>query len=121
MNLNQITTRIGELSAELLTLHKDLAFLVEGAVARQEQSIPAAAVFDWKDLREGDHVHLQKTITGHGGVTVQPGVYKVEMVEGSDYTGTLPFAIYYDVEHDRSCWIRYGGTVGNDLFRKVWM
>lgn len=119
MNLNQITARIGELSAELLTLHNDLAFLVEGTVSRQEE--PAAVAFDWRNLKEGDHVHLQKTITGHGGVTVQPGVYEVEMVENTDYKGSLPFAIKYDKENDRACWIRYENGVGNDSFRKVWM
>lgn len=116
MNLNQITKRIGELSAELLTLHNDLAFLVEGGVARQPQ--PTVNVFDWKSLKSGDLIHLQSTLIAHGEVKLAPGIYKVDMVENPQYKGTLPFSLVYDEEDDGCCWIRDTGTF-NSLFRKV--
>lgn len=121
MNLNQITTRIGELSAELLTLHKDMAFILEGGVFRQlpvGNSTPAPVLFDWKTLKEGDEVHLQRALVGHGGINLQPGIYTVAWVEDDDYTGTLPFAVCYDKEKDSNCWIRTILTTKTD-WRKV--
>ena len=116
MNLNQIQTRIGELSAELLTLSNDLTFLLEGDAKRPE--VVPFSPFDWRTLRENDLVHLQEEITGHGGVPLAPGIYKVEMVEDEDYSGTLPFSVWYDEENDRSAWVRFNSTT-HTLFRKV--
>lgn len=91
MNLNQITTRIGELSAELLTLHKDLAFLVEGAVARPQMEHSVAV--DWRTLKGGDLIHVQTGFKTHGSQFAAPGIYTVEDVEGENYDGDLPFSI----------------------------
>lgn len=124
MNLNQIQTRIAELSAELLTLSNDMTFMLQGEVKR-----PEVVLFDWRNLQEGDLVHLQEHATAHGGRKLAPGVYKVEMVEGKRYDGYLPFSIIYDEENDCSCWVYltddedsdYCGTGTNthNLFRKV--
>lgn len=104
MNLNQITARIGELSAELLTLHKDLAFLVEGSVTRAE---PAFEGFDWKTLKTGDKVYVQTSIRVHGGDTLAPGIYEVDMVEDHSYDGGLSFSIFTDKPADESSWVFY--------------
>lgn len=91
MNLNQITARIGELSAELLTLHKDLAFIVEGEVTRPQMEHSVAV--DWRTLKEGDLIHVQTSFLNHGGEPVEPGVYIVEDIEDEDYDGDLPFSL----------------------------
>lgn len=128
MNLNQITTRIGELSAELLTLHNDLAFLTTGVVERP-QTAPTGATVSWRDLKEGDLVHLQESIVAHGGRRMSPGIYKVAMVEEHDYTGVLPFAIADVGDADDSVWVYFnavntedrdnGSTNTYNKFRKV--
>lgn len=93
MNLNQITTRIGELSAELLTLHKDLAFLVEGAVSRQEV-VAVGGPVDWRDLNIGDMIHVQTRFKLHGSGHAEPGIYTIDDVEdGEEYDGELPFSL----------------------------
>jgi hypothetical protein len=116
MNLNQIQTRIAELSAELLTLSNDMTFMLQGEVKRPE--VPAFSPFDWRTLRENDLVHLQEGITAPGGIILAPGIYKVEMVEDKDYIGTLPFSVWYDEENERSTWIHFNSRT-HTLFRKV--
>lgn len=91
MNLNQIVARIGELSAELLTLHNDLTFLVEGTVSRTH--LVHSVTVDWKDLKEGDLIHVQTGFKTHGSQFAAPGIYTVEDVEDEDYDGDLPFSI----------------------------
>ena len=94
MNLNQITTRIGELSAELLTLHNDLAFLVEGVVSRQQTATFVGAPVDWRDLEAGDMIHVQTRFKLHGSGYAEPGIYTIDDVEdGEEYDGDLPFSI----------------------------
>lgn len=127
MNLNQITARIGELSAELLTLHNDLAHMLSGKVERQA---PAGA-FAWKDLRENDLVHLQQSVLAHGGRELTPGIYKVCRIEDHSYTEELPFSVYINEQENRSAWLHYfdgtrdqsnyTGTATNayNLLRKV--
>jgi hypothetical protein len=126
MNLNQITTRIGELSAELLTLHNDLAFLTEGAVARQPEHSVAV---DWRTLKEGDFIHVQTAFKDHGGDLVEPGIYSIDDVEEEDYDGDLPFSIsgngkdghwVYNSEEATDYSSRGNlGTNAYGLFRKV--
>lgn len=127
MNLKEITTRIGELSAELLTLHNDLAFLTEGAVARQlaAPTLP----FDWRTLKEGDFIHVQTAFKDHGGALVEPGIYSIDIVEEEDYDGDLPFSIsgngkdgnwVYNSEEVTDYTSRGNlGTNAYGLFRKV--
>lgn len=91
MNLNQIVARIGELSAELLTLHNDLAFLVEGSVSRPQ--VEHSVAVDWRTLKEGDLIHVQTGFKTHGSQFAAPGIYTVEDVEDKDYDGDLPFSI----------------------------
>lgn len=56
MNLQTIQKRVEELSAELLTLSKDLAFIVSGNITR-DQSPVINRDSPWADgLREGDTV-----------------------------------------------------------------
>lgn len=131
MNLNQITARIGELSAELLTLHKDLAFLVEGQVSRPQAE--HSVTTDWRDLKSGDLIHVQTSFRSHGGYEIKPGIYTVEHVEDEEYNQDLPFSIsgngmnehwiYYEVPgEDLLNDYRGRGNTGTNaygLFRKV--
>lgn len=91
MNLKQIQTRVAELTAELLTVSNDLAFLLEGEVSRKQAE---HSVFDWRDLRVGDLVHVQSQFRAHGGAQIQPGIYTVGIVEDYAYNADLPFSIY---------------------------
>jgi hypothetical protein len=92
MNLNQITARIGELSAELLTLHNDLAFIVAGEVTRTQAK--HSGVVRWQDLKEGDTIHVQTEFKAHGGRLVEPGIYTISDIEDPcEYFDDLPFAI----------------------------
>jgi hypothetical protein len=100
MNLNQITARIGELSAELLTLHKDMTFILEGGVFRQlpvGNSTPAPVVgapVDWRDLNIGDMIRVQTRFKLHGVGYAEPGIYIIDDVEDpEEYDGELPFSI----------------------------
>lgn len=54
MNLQTIQKRVEELTAELLTISNDLAFLIGGDVSRQPEVVE---VVDWAtDLKVGDKV-----------------------------------------------------------------
>ena len=127
MNLNQITARIGELSAELLTLHKDLAFIVEGEVTRPQMEHSVAV--DWRTLKPNDLIHVQVGFKNHSGNVVQPGVYTVDIVEDEDYDGDLPFSlrgnglngdwVYDSVEETDYNTRGNDGTNAYGLYRKV--
>ena len=127
MNLNQILQRINDMSAELLTLHNDLAFVLQGDVQRQALVVEPL----WQKLEEGDSVHVQTTFIGHDGTVFDPGVYIVENVEDSEYAGPLPFSLnnegevwIFDAEVDGKealgCLSRDNmGTNARYLWRKV--
>ncbi len=106
MNLNQITARIGELSAELLTLHKDLAHLVEGRVSLQSER----TIRTFKDLCAGDKVVLQSV--DHADMLSYCGDFKVGDVctvcdiETSYYTGRYNVLIETE-SGDTACWVNY--------------
>jgi hypothetical protein len=106
MNLNQITARIGELSAELLTLHNDLAHLVEGTVSRQS----VRAIRTFKDFREGDKVVLQSI--SHADMLSYCDEFKVGDVCTVCDIETLEYEGRYNVlieteSGDTACWVNY--------------
>jgi hypothetical protein len=109
MNLNQITTRIGELSAELLTLHNDLAYLVEGAVTRQATG---TVITHWSQLKSGDRVHVSAEFSDCGDQEHPAGVYEVDRVEAEDYTSS------YQISFD-GLWLSFTRMAANATITKV--
>lgn len=107
MNLNQITTRIGELSAELLTLHKDLAHLVEGDISRQSS---LRAIRSFNDFREGDKVVLMKTnsedMLCHDGDFSAGLTYTVVDRETPEYEGRYNVLIESE-SGESAVWVNY--------------
>lgn len=107
MNLNQITARIGELSAELLTLHNNLSFLVEGALTRQQ---PERTIRDFLDLRVGDKVVLKSAhnvdVLVASSALVVGNVYDVADLESQDYTGRYNVLIE-TLDGEDAVWVNY--------------
>jgi hypothetical protein len=107
MNLNQITARIGELSAELLTLHKDLAFLVEGDISRQQS---LRAIRSFRDFREGDKALLLNTnshdMLSHEGEFSAGLIYTVIDRETPEYEGRYNVLIESQ-SGETACWVNY--------------
>lgn len=107
MNLIQITARIGELSAELLTLHKDLAHLVEGTVNRQTS---VRTVTSFHDFRDGDKVKLREVsisnMLSNDGTFKAGEVYKVCDIETPNYSGRYNVLIESQ-SGESACWVNY--------------
>lgn len=109
MNLNQITTRIGELSAELLTLHNDLSFLVEGVVSRQPTG---TVITHWSQLKSGDRIHVSAEFTDCCGDKYPAGVYVLSEVEPEDYESS------YQISID-GCWVSFTRMADRATITKV--
>lgn len=86
MNLKQVQTRIGELSAELLTLHNNLAFLLEGEAGRQ--AVGTIQITHWSQLKSGDTINIPKNFFDCANGLRSAGEFFVEEVEPEDYEGS---------------------------------
>lgn len=111
MNLNQITTRIGELSAELLTLHNNLAFLLEGEPARQ--AVETTQITHWSQLKNGDTINIPKNFFDCANGLRGAGDFFVEEVEPEGYEGSYQVCLRNEASTRNGIfWLNFDPLVG---------
>lgn len=116
MNLQTIQKRVEELSAELITVSNDLAFLLQGEVKR-ETVVVFPRLTRFNQVASGDTLLFSEPFTDIDGDIFKAGAYKATDVEGSHYEGHWSVELSNPSGHDS--WINFNQIAAVQLITKV--